>query len=393
MTAVMPRSTDRILTTHVGSLPRPERLLALLVAKAEGQAYEEETLQSEVREAVQDAVARQVNAGIDIVSDGEMSKPSYATYVTERLSGFGGRAKGHRAQDLLDYIDYARRLVEIGGVVPSNSGPCCEAPVRLKDAKPLRTDLANFQSAVSRAKPVAAFMNAASPGVVSLFQRNQYYPSEDAYLEALADALRAEYEAIVDAGFILQIDSPDLAMGRHLAHADKDERHFVDLAARQVEVLNAATANIPPEAMRLHICWGNYEGPHHLDIPLEAIIEVVLRARPAAISLEAANPRHAHEWTVFERVPLPDDKILLPGVIDSTSNYIEHPEVVAQRILRYANVVGRERVIASSDCGFGTFSRYPTVFPAIAWAKLAALAQGAELASRRLSTRPGRQDG
>ncbi len=384
MTAVMPRSKDRILTTHVGSLPRPQSLLDLMLAKADGKPYDADALDNEIRRAVRDVVAKQVDAGVDIVSDGEMSKPSYATYVTERLEGFGGEAKGHRAYDLTDYKDYARRLVEIGGVIPSTTGPCCEGPVDLKDEKPLRDDLANFDAAVRAERPKAAFMNAASPGVVSLFQRNKFYKTEDEYLEAVANALRTEYEAIVEAGFIVQIDSPDLAMGRHMAHADKSNDEFRDVVARHIEILNAATANIAPEALRLHVCWGNYEGPHHRDIPLEAIVDLVMKARPGAISLEGANPRHEHEWQVFKDVALPDDKILMPGVIDSTSNYIEHPEVVAQRICRYAEVVGRERVIASSDCGFSTFSGYPTVYPDITWAKFGSLVEGAKLASAKL---------
>jgi 5-methyltetrahydropteroyltriglutamate--homocysteine methyltransferase len=384
MVTAMPLSKDRILTTHVGSLPRPQGLLDLMLAKADGKSFDAVSLANKIGIAVRNVVAKQVEVGIDIVSDGEMSKPSYATYVTERLDGFGGETIGHRAYDLTDYKDYARRLVEVGGVIPSMTGPCCEGPVGVKDEEPLRNDLANFDAAVRAEHPKAAFMNAASPGVVSLFQRNKFYDTEDEYLEAIANVLRAEYEAIVDAGFVVQIDSPDLAMGRHMAYADKSDMEFRDVVVRHVEVLNAATANIAPEAMRLHVCWGNYEGPHHRDIPLEAIVDLVLKARPAAISLEGANPRHEHEWHVFQSVDLPDDKVLMPGVIDSTSNYIEHSEVVAQRICRYADVVGRERVIASSDCGFSTFSGYPTVYPDITWAKLGSLVEGAQLASTRL---------
>lgn len=380
----MPLSKDRILTTHVGSLPRPRTLLHLMRVKAAAGPYDAAALGSEIRQAVREVVARQVDVGIDVVSDGEMSKPSYATYVSERLQGFGREVEGYRARDLIDYEEYARRLVEIGGVIPSTAGPCCEGPVGVKDQKPLYEDLANFTAAVRAERPKAAFLNSASPGVVSLFHRNTHYATGDEYLEALAGVLRFEYEAIVEAGFILQIDSPDLAMSRHMNHADKSDEDFRDVVARHMDVLAAATANIAPEAMRLHVCWGNYEGPHHHDIPLEAIVDLIVRARPAAISLEGANPRHAHEWQVFKNVPLPDDKILIPGVIDSTSNYIEHPEVVAQRICRYADVVGRERVIAGSDCGFSTFSDYPTVHPDIAWAKLKALVEGARLASSRL---------
>ncbi len=382
----MPNDIDtrRIRTTHVGSLPRPESLLSLLRARADGADVDADALATELRDGVREVVARQVQIGIDIVSDGEFSKPSYATYVTERLTGFAGEFSGHAAQDLRDYRAFARHLVAIGGVVPTAGGACCRGPVRSGDPTALTTDLANLQDAVDATGAPAAFMNAASPGVVAVFQRNEHYPSEDAYIDAVAEALRPEYEAIVDAGFLLQVDSPDLAMGRHLAFAELDDNAFVAIARRNVIALNEALRNIPSDRVRMHLCWGNYPGPHHRDIPLDRIIDVVLTARPRYLLLEGANPRHAHEWAVFDRIALPDDKVLVPGVIDSTSNYIEHPDLVAQRICRYADVVGRERVIAGSDCGFSTFSGYPTVYPDIAWAKLAALAEGARRAGERL---------
>jgi len=377
-------STNRILTTHVGSLPRQPDLLALMQKKSRGEAVDAAQLASVLKASVADIVKRQVEAGIDLVSDGELSKPSYATYIADRLTGFGGESKGDVPADLRDFKDYSRHLVEIGGVVPRGGHTCCQGEVTVKDLSGLDEDLTNFSAAVTAAKPVGAFMNAASPGVVAVFQKNAYYPSEDAYVEAVGEALRIEYEAIVAAGFQLQVDSPDLAMGRHIAFQDLDDAGFLKVIDRNVQALNNALRNIPADKVRMHLCWGNYAGPHHRDIPLKAIAERVLRAKPRHILLEGANPRHEHEWAVFKDVALPDDKVLVPGVIDSTSNYIEHPELVAQRLTRYADVVGRERVMAGSDCGFSTFSGYPTVHPDIVWAKLASMVEGAQIASRSL---------
>ena len=377
-------STNRILTTHVGSLPRQPDLLALMQKKSRGEAVDAAQLASVLKASVADIVKRQVEAGIDLVSDGELSKPSYATYIADRLTGFGGESKGDVPADLRDFKDYSRHLVEIGGVVPRGGHTCCQGEVTVKDLSGLDEDLTNFSAAVTAAKPVGAFMNAASPGVVAVFQKNAYYPSEDAYVEAVGEALRIEYEAIVAAGFQLQVDSPDLAMGRHIAFQDLDDAGFLKVIDRNVQALNNALCNIPADKVRMHLCWGNYAGPHHRDIPLKAIAERVLRAKPRHILLEGANPRHEHEWAVFKDVALPDDKVLVPGVIDSTSNYIEHPELVAQRLTRYADVVGRERVMAGSDCGFSTFSGYPTVHPDIVWAKLASMVEGAQIASRSL---------
>ena len=380
----MELSRDRVLTTHVGSLPRPESLRVLLVAREAGEAVDEAEIETEVEAAVDSIVQRQVALGIDAVSDGETSKISYATYVKDRYEGFGGESRLKGARDLREYLDYARYLVRIGGTIPSASGPCCIGEVRLADPAPLARDLALFAAAVEKHRPVEGFLNAASPGVVTVFLDNRHYPSHDAYLEALAGVLAAEYREIVEAGFTLQIDCPDLAMGRHLAHADLDLAQFRDLAARHVEVLNAATEGLPAEKLRLHLCWGNYEGPHHHDLPLADIVDIVYGARPMAFSIEGSNPRHEHEWVVFRDHPLPDDKVLIPGVIDSTSNFIEHPDLVAQRICRFAEVVGRERVIAGTDCGFATFAGYPNVFPDIVWAKLESLVEGARRASETL---------
>ncbi len=380
----MELSRDRVLTTHVGSLPRPKSLRVLLVAREAGEAVDEAEIETEVEAAVDSIVQRQVALGIDAVSDGETSKISYATYVKDRYEGFGGESRLKGARDLREYLDYARYLVRIGGTIPSASGPCCIGEVRLADPAPLARDLALFAAAVEKHRPVEGFLNAASPGVVTVFLDNRHYPSHDAYLEALAGVLAAEYREIVEAGFTLQIDCPDLAMGRHLAHADLDLAQFRDLAARHVEVLNAATEGLPAEKLRLHLCWGNYEGPHHHDLPLADIVDIVYGARPMAFSIEGSNPRHEHEWVVFRDHPLPDDKVLIPGVIDSTSNFIEHPDLVAQRICRFAEVVGRERVIAGTDCGFATFAGYPNVFPDIVWAKLESLVEGARRASETL---------
>jgi 5-methyltetrahydropteroyltriglutamate--homocysteine methyltransferase len=374
----------RILTTHVGSLPRPPALLEMMQKKAAGEAVDTGGLAAAIREAVAEVVARQVAAGIDLVSDGEFSKPSYATYVAERLTGFGGSWKGEVAGDLRDFREYARHLVEIGGVVPRAGNSCCQGPVAVKDTSGLEEDLANLKAAVVAARPTGAFMNAATPGVVAVFQKNEYYPAEDAYIEAVAEALRPEYEAIVAAGFQLQIDSPDLAMGRHLCFQHLEDEGFLTIIDRNVEALNHALRNIPASAVRMHVCWGNYAGPHHRDIPLETIAGRVLRAKPSYLLLEGANPRHEHEWAVFQSIPLPEDKVIVPGVIDSTSNYIEHPELVAQRLIRYADVVGRDRVMAGSDCGFSTFSGFPTVHPDIVWAKMASMVEGARIATKRL---------
>jgi 5-methyltetrahydropteroyltriglutamate--homocysteine methyltransferase len=375
---------DQILTTHVGSLPRPQSLLELMQANPEGVVTDTEQLHTALVDAVQGVVARQVAVGISLISDGEMSKPSYATYITDRLSGFSGEFRGHAAQDLLDYRDFARRQVEIGAVVPNAGGACCRGAVSVKSLSGLQEDLGRFRAAVDLNQPSGAFMNSASPGVIAMFQKNEYYPDDETYIEAVAMAMRHEYEAIVAAGFILQIDSPDLAMGRHLAFADLSDDQFLKIIRRNVEALNLAVENIPAAKMRMHVCWGNYPGPHHRDIPLARIIDIILDAKPAYLLVEGANPRHEHEWRVFEELSLPDHKVLVPGVVDSTSNYIEHPDLVAERICRYADVVGRERVMAGTDCGFSTFRNYPTVHPDIAWAKLESLVEGSYRATERL---------
>ncbi|MDA0989920.1 MAG: cobalamin-independent methionine synthase II family protein, partial [Verrucomicrobia bacterium] len=333
---------------------------------------------------VDDIVGRQLKAGIDVVSDGEMSKISYATYLKDRLSGFGGEGDRRLMKDLQEFPDYCAKL-DRTGALPVLHRPACTAEIAIANHAPLEADLKNFRDAVDRHQPREAFMNAPSPGVVATFMHNKFYPTYEAYVEALAAVMQVEYEAIVDAGFLLQIDCPDLAMGRTILFADASLDEFRKVTAFHVEMINQATANIAPDRMRMHICWGNYPGPHHHDVPLADIVDLILKARPQAIALEAANPRHAHEWNVWKACALPDDKILIPGVISSTSNYIEHPDLIAQRLCQYAEIVGVERLMAGSDCGFSTFAGYPQVDPAITWKKFEALAEGAARASSKLT--------
>ena len=373
--------TDRFLTTHTGSLPRPDDLIRAMYAKEEGVPVDRVALDSRVRAAVAEVVRKQADAGIDIVNDGEMSKPSYATYVKDRLSGFGGTGNTFVYQDLAEFPNLAKRVFGDPGRSRRKT-PACNAPIHVRDADAAKADVDNLKAALATVGRVEAFMSAASPGVISLFFRNDHYPSQEAYLFAIADAMRHEYETIAEAGIVLQIDCPDLAMGRHIQYAGLSLEEFRKRAQMHVEALNHALANIPPERLRLHLCWGNYEGPHHCDVPLADIIDVVLTAKPSAISFEAANPRHGHEWTLFERLELPAGKVLIPGVIESKSNFIEHPELIAQRIARFAKLVGRENVIAGSDCGYGTWVGQAAVDPDVVWAKLAAMAEGARIASR-----------
>ena len=340
-------ATDRFLTTHTGSLARPEDLAKAIWAKEQGVALDKAALAARIKTAVAEVVKKQVEAGVDLVSDGELSKPSYSTYVKERLSGFGGTADSMpmRLKDVAEFPGLERRRLAAGG--PQNhKRPACDAPITLADRSGLDADIANLTEACKAAGIPAsrAFMSSASPGVVTEFFANQHYKTHEEYLAAIAEAMRTEYEAIANAGFTLQLDCPELAMGRHIAFGHLDLPEFRKVAALHVEVLNHATRNIAPEKMRMHLCWGNYEGPHHHDVELKDIVDIVLKARPAGISMEAANPRHAHEWKLWEEVKLPDGKYLIPGVLESKSNFIEHPELVAQRIGRYASIVGRERV-------------------------------------------------
>lgn len=384
----MKRSVDRILTTHTGSLPRPAHLLEAMYAKEDGQAQLKD-VEAGIRDAVGEVVRRQAEVGIDVLNDGEMSKIGYATYVKDRLTGFEGESAMMNLADVADFPEWGQRLFgELGKGMSYVRTPACVGPIEVKDREQVARDIENLKAATQGVKAEDVFMTAASPGVIALFFANRHYPSREAYLSAIADAMRDEYQAIAGAGFVLQLDCPDLAMGRHLQFADKTLDEFRREASLNVEALNAATAGIPPEQLRMHLCWGNYEGPHHLDVPLKDIIDIVLSARPSAISLEACNPRHAHEWRLFEEEKLPDDKVLIPGVIDSTTNYIEHPEVVAQRLVNYARLVGQERVMAGSDCGFSTFAGVSTVDPRITWAKFQSMAEGARLATEELRARP-----
>ena len=376
------RSIDRFLTTHTGSLPRPDDLVRMMYAKEEGQEVDRAELASHVRKAVAGVVARQREAGVDIINDGEMSKPSYATYVKDRLSGFGGTGNTFVYQDLADFPTLAKRVFGDPGRSRRKT-PACTGPIAFHDTQAVRTDIENLASAIGTSERRQVFISAASPGVISLFFRNDFYSSADAYLEAIAAAMRVEYEAIVAGGFDLQIDCPDLAMGRHIQYANLDLAQFRKRAMKHVEALNHALANVAPERVRLHVCWGNYEGPHHYDVPFADIVDIVFAARPASISFEAANPRHAHEWALFETVKVPQGKVLIPGVIESKSNFIEHPELIANRISNYARLVGRENVIAGSDCGYGTWVGQAAVDADVVWAKFAALAEGARLATRR----------
>ena len=378
----MQRSTDRFLTTHTGSLPRPDDLIRVMYAKEEGVPVEPEALAARIKAAVAEIVRKQAAAGVDLVNDGEMSKPSYATYVKDRLAGFGGTGNTFVYQDVHEFPNLERKVFGDPGRSRRKT-PACNGPISVRDRAAAQVDVDNLKAVMTEVQVSGGFMSAASPGVVSLFFRNDYYKDFETYIYAIADAMRDEYETVAKAGFVLQIDCPDLGMGRHIQYADLDLAGFRKRAQLHVEALNHAVKNIPAEQLRMHLCWGNYEGPHHYDVPLADVIDIVFKAKPVAISLEAANPRHAHEYAVFETVKLPDGKVLIPGVIESKSNFIEHPEVVAQRIGRYAALVGRENVIAGSDCGYGTWVGQAAVDPDVVFAKFKAMAEGAAIASKK----------
>ena len=381
-------STNRILTTHVGSLPRPEGLVELLRREDRGEPVDAAALQARAKQAVAHCVAEQIEAGLDVVNDGEMSKMSYHVYLKHRLSGlsniegFGVPGRPH-PRDILDHPEMMPAPLG-GGGTDLLKATVCDGPVRYADQVPLARDLANLGAAAAAAKPVDVFMTSASPGCLSTYVPNRYYPDRSRYREALAVAMRTEYEAIYRAGFVLQLDCPDLAGCRHTDYQDISESEFLKDAEKSIEALNAATAGIPSEAMRLHICWLNYAGPHTHDLPVAKLFPLLAKARPQAILFESANPRHEHEWEDWKSAKLPDDKVLVPGVIDSTSNFVEHPRLIAQRIRRYADIVGRERVMAGADCGFGTYAGRKAVFPSVVLAKFKALAEGAALASADL---------
>jgi 5-methyltetrahydropteroyltriglutamate--homocysteine methyltransferase len=370
----------------VGSLPRSGAVVALLQKREKGEQVDPGEFNQVVRGAVADTVKRQVDSGLDVVSDGETSKISYSTYVTDRLTGFSNEGSTEAARphlDLAPFPEFVRRMGLLTGPRPFRRVSCV-GPVALRDRSALENDLDNMRHATHAAKPTDAFLNAASPGVVATFLPNRHYPTHEAYIEAVGDAMRDEYEAIAKAGFVLQVDCPDLAMARHTAFQGLSDGDFLKRAQFHVETLNHALAKVPADRLRIHVCWGNYEGPHTHDVDLARLAQIILGVNAQAFSIEAANPRHEHEWAVWKEIKLPDDKILLPGVVDSCTNYVEHPDLVAQRIVRFAEVVGRERVIASTDCGFGTFAGYGKIDPEIAWLKLGALVEGAKRASKQL---------
>lgn len=376
----------RILTTHVGSLPRPKQLIAPIVARDRGEVYDEQALPGLVAESVDQVVAAQINAGVDIVSDGEMSKPSYTNYLKDRLNGFGdGTTELMVPEDLARHPNFMSAMARDNENNPL-APPACTGPISSRDTGPLKRDIDNFRTAADKHKPAGLFMNSATPGVVSIFMPNAYYPTEDEYVWALADALRDEYEAIVEAGFLLQIDAPDLAMGRHTFYKHDSLEQFRQKAARNVEALNHATRNIAPEKMRLHLCWGNYPGPHVCDVALGDVFDIVMTVRPQTLLFEAANPRHAHEHRVWaeRQSDIPQDKVLCPGVIDTNTNCVEHPELVAERLENFARIVGGDRVIAGTDCGFSTVADRPRVFPDFVWEKLRAQREGADIAAKRI---------
>ncbi|MEI9885878.1 MAG: cobalamin-independent methionine synthase II family protein [Rhizomicrobium sp.] len=379
----MRHSAEHILTSHVGSLPRSQTLVDALLRKDRGEPYDAEEFDRVVFDAVRDAVMRQKSAGIDIPSDGEQSKVSYSTYMMDRLTGFGGDNERRVARDLKDYPEFRQKMARMTGAQEFRRASCI-GPVAVKDLGPLHKDIENLKAAAAENGVAEAFMNSASPGLVTAFQPNKFYPTHEAYVEAVAEAMKEEYRIIAASGLLLQLDCPDLAMAAHIAFQDLSEADFLKRAALHVEAMNYALEGIDAARVRLHVCWGNYEGPHDHDIAVEKLFGAIARAKPQAILFEAANVRHEHEWAAWQNAPIPDDKILVPGMIDTCSNYVEHPELVAQRIERWAGLVGRERVIAGTDCGFGTFAGYGKLDSAIAYKKLRALGEGAEIASKRL---------
>jgi 5-methyltetrahydropteroyltriglutamate--homocysteine methyltransferase len=379
----MAGESSRVRTTHVGSLPRSEAVTEMLFRREQGEPFSKAEFDAVMARSVDEVVARQVRAGIDVVSDGETSKIGYATYIKDRLTGFQGDNPRQTALDLKDYPQFRQRMAIFAGKQTFKRASCV-GPISFVGSDDVAADIRNLREAVEKHRPAGAFMNAASPGVVAAFQPNRYYPSMESYLEAIGEAMRFEYEAIVEAGFILQVDCPDLAMARHTGFQDLTEPAFLAQAHLQVDALNHALRNIPPEAARIHLCWGNYEGPHDHDIDLEKVLPIVLRAKPVGIQFESSNPRHAHEWVIWKSASLPQDKVLIPGLLTSTSNYVEHPEWVAQRIEQFAGIVGRERVMAGTDCGFGTFAGIGKMDAEISYKKLSVLCAGARLASRRL---------
>ena len=372
----------RIRTSHVGSLPRSQEVVDFIFARENNEDYDETSFDEVMTKAVHDTVGKLTESGIDIVSDGETSKISYATYVKDRYTGFSGDSPRNAPADLKMFPTFLERLANEGGT-PQYARPMCTGPVSSKGQGELQKDISNLKAAMSTHGKTRGFMNAASPGVISLFLQNDYYKTREEYLSALADAMKTEYETIVASGLDLQLDCPDLALSRHMLFNDLTDDEFLKVAASHVEALNYALKDVPEEKVRIHICWGNYEGPHCCDIPMDKMFSTLMSANAGYLLFETSNPRHAHEWTVFRdrKSEIPDNKVLVPGVVDTTTNFVEHPELVAQRIERFTDIVGKDRVIAGSDCGFGTFAGFGAVDPQIAYAKLKSLSEGAALAS------------
>ena len=369
---------SKILTTHVGSLPRTQEVVDFIFAREKEQPYDQAAFDACMTSAVSETVRRQVEAGVDIVSDGETSKISYATYVKDRYTGFDGDSPRNAPADLKEFPTFLQRLADDGGT-PTYARPMCVGEVKSKGQGELEKDIANLKSAMAEHGVERGFMNAASPGVISLFLQNDFYPTREAYLEALANAMKAEYETIVASGLDLQLDCPDLALSRHMLFNDLSDEEFIKIANSHVEALNYALSDVPAEKVRVHICWGNYEGPHICDIPMSKMFDTLMSTKASYVLFETSNPRHGHEWSVFKdrKNDIPEDKVLVPGVVDTTTNFVEHPDLVAQRIDRFVEIVGADRVIAGSDCGFGTFAGFGAVDPEIAYAKLSSLSQGA----------------
>jgi 5-methyltetrahydropteroyltriglutamate--homocysteine methyltransferase len=384
----MKTSTDRILTTHVGSLPRPQDVVDLLFAQDRDEPVDTKKFNETMRRAVADVVKLQRDSGVDIVSDGEMSKISYATYIRHRLTGFEGDSSRPTPSDIDEIPEYRDKLVKEGHSA-TYKRPVCKGPVKVKDLSWLKADLAHLKEAIANDGVAEGFINAVSPGTIAVFQPNEYYPSFEKYLEALAEAMREEYKTIVDSGLLLQLDCPDLAMGRHSRFKNLSDEEFLRGAEMQVEALNHALGNIPADRVRMHVCWGNYEGPHTHDLPLTTILPLLYKAKPMALLIEGANPRHEHEWEVWKTHKLPVGKVLVPGVLDTSCNFVEHPDLVTQRLLRYAEALGRDRIMAGTDCGFGTFAGFGPVHPQICWLKLKSLRAGADAASKKLWGKAG----
>ena len=371
---------SKIFTTHVGSLPRSQELSELIFSKDKNEDFDEVKFNSVIKKNVDDVVKRQLDVGIDIISDGEMSKISYATYIKERVTGFSGESERRAPADLDDYSEYKDKIANSGGT-PTYTRPCCTGELKSVNENLLKQDIDNLLNSMKKYNHKSAFMNSASPGVINVFMPNKFYKNDDEYLNKLSEVMSKEYELIVESGLQLQIDCPDLALARHMNYKDLSEKEFLIRAEKQVEALNNSLKNIPFENIRMHICWGNYEGPHTHDIPLEKILPIILKTNIKYLLIESSNPRHAHEWKVFDNIKLPQDKVIIPGVIDSTSNFVEHPELVADRLIQFSKVVSKEQIVAGADCGFSTFAGFGKVDEKIAYSKLKSLVEGANLAS------------